>query len=188
MPLLVAGLVLFLGIHLVPTRPALRSSLVGRFGERGYKGAFSALSAIGLVLVAVGFGSARGGPALFAPMPDATALAPYAMAASFTLFAAANLRGHLRRFVRHPMLVGTILWAGVHLAANGDAASTVLFGAFLAWALVDLASAIARGAVRAFEPSVAHDVIALVAGTGGMLAFAMLHRVLIGVKVVPFGL
>ncbi len=121
-------------------------------------------------------------------MPEAVALAPYAMAASFALFAAANLRGYLRRAVGHPMLVGTILWAGVHLAANGDRASTVLFGAFLAWALVDLASAIARRAVRAFEPNVAHDVIAVVAGIGAMLAFATLHRVLFGVQVVPFGL
>ena len=93
MALLVAGLVLFLGIHLVPAVPALRTSLVARFGERGYKGAFSTLSAVGLVLVVIGFGVARGGPALFAPMPEAVALAPYAMAASFALFAAANLRG-----------------------------------------------------------------------------------------------
>ena len=188
MALLVAGLILFLGVHLVPVAPALRASLVSRYGERSYRGAFSALSAIGLVLVVVGFGRSRGGPALFAPEPNAIALAPYAMAASFTLFAAANLRGHLRRIVGHPMLVGTILWAGVHLAANGDPASTILFGAFLAWALVDLASAIARRAVRVFEPNVAHDAIAVVAGIGGMLAFAALHRVLIGVKVVPFGL
>lgn len=188
MALLVAGLVLFLGVHLVPAAPALRASLLARLGERSYRGAYSALSAAGLGLIVVGFGLARGGPALFAPVQGAIALAPYAMAASFALFAAANLRGHLRRAVRHPMLVGTILWAGVHLAANGDPASTILFGAFLAWALVDLASAIARRAVRVFEPNVAHDAIAVVAGIGGMLAFAALHRVLIGVKVVPFGL
>ena len=188
MALLVAGLVLFLGVHLVPAAPALRASLLARLGERSYRGAYSALSAVGLGLIVVGFGLARGGPALFAPVQGAIALAPYAMAASFALFAAANLRGHLRRIVGHPMLVGTILWAGVHLAANGDPASTILFGAFLAWALVDLASAIARRAVRVFEPNVAHDAIAVVAGIGGMLAFAALHRVLIGVKVVPFGL
>ena len=87
MALLVAGLVLFLGIHLVPAVPALRTSLVARFGERGYKGAFSALSAVGLVVVAIGFGSARGGPVLFAPVPEAVALAPYAMAASFAMTA-----------------------------------------------------------------------------------------------------
>jgi uncharacterized membrane protein len=85
------------------------------------------------------------------------------------------------------MLIGTILWAGVHLLANGDVASTVLFGAFLAWASIDLVSAFARHAVKAFEPRIAHDVIAVVAGTGLALGFAFLHRVLFGVRVVPFG-
>jgi uncharacterized membrane protein len=86
------------------------------------------------------------------------------------------------------MLAGTILWAGVHLAANGDARSTVLFGAFLAWALVDLASAISRGAVKAFEPKLALAAAAAAAGGAAAVAFAWLHGVLIGVKVVPFGL
>ena len=188
MGLLVPGLVLFLGVHLVPTSPPLRRSLVARMGERGYRGAFSAVAAAGLALTVAGFARAPSEPMLFAPMPWAIAAAPSVVGAAFVLLAAARLQGHLRRIVRHPMLAGTILWAGVHLAANGDPASTILFGAFLAWALVDLASAIARRAVRVFEPNVAHDAIAVVAGIGGMLAFAALHRVLIGVKVVPFRL
>ena len=43
---------------------------------------------------------------VFAPFPAARAIAPYAMSISFILFAAANMRGHLRRVVRHPMLLG----------------------------------------------------------------------------------
>jgi uncharacterized membrane protein len=54
MVLLVAGLVLFLGLHLVPAVPALRASLVARLGERRYKRALSARSAIGRVLAASG--------------------------------------------------------------------------------------------------------------------------------------
>jgi len=80
------------------------------------------------------------------------------------------------------------VWSSVHLAANGDVASTWLFGAFLAWALVDLASSIARRTAKAFEPRLAHDVVAIAAGAGAALAFAFLHRVLFGVRVVPFGL
>jgi len=188
MGLLVLGLVLFLGTHLVPTSPALRRSLVARLGERGYRAAFSAVAAAGLALTVVGFARAPNEPVLFAPMPWAIAAAPSVVAAAFVLLAAARMRGHLRRIVRHPMLVGTLLWAGVHLAANGDARSTLLFGAFLAWALVDLASAAARGAVAAFEPKLAHDAIAVVAGGAAAIAFAWLHGALIGVQVVPFGL
>jgi uncharacterized membrane protein len=157
-------------------------------GEARYKAIFSAVSGVGLVLIVVGFYFAPRNVPLFAPSPLAIQAAPAAMALAFTLLAAANMRSHLRAIVRHPMLLGTIVWSGVHLAANGDLASTVLFGAFLAWALVDLVSAIVRGAVRAFEPNIAHDIIAVVAGIGAALAFATLHSVLFGVRVVPFGL
>lgn len=188
MVVLVAGLVLFLGIHLVPAFPPLRAAIAARVTEATYKGVFSAVSAVGLVLIVIGFAWSPRQMPLFAPSPLAIAFAPAAMVVSLTLFAAANLKGHLRRLVVHPMLVGTIVWSSVHLAANGDVASTVLFGAFLAWAFVDLVSALARRAVRKFEPRLAHDAIAIVAGLGAALAFAYLHRVLFGVRVVPFGL
>ena len=185
---LFAGLVLFLGIHLVPAFPPLRAALAARVGEATYKTTFSAVSGVGLVLIVLGFSWAPRNVPWFGPSPLAIAIAPVAMAVAFTLHAAASLEGHLRRWVQHPMLAGTIVWSGVHLAANGDVASTVLFGAFLAWALVDLVSAIARRAVRPFAPRFAHDLIAVAAGSVAALAFAFLHRVLFGVRVVPFGL
>jgi uncharacterized membrane protein len=40
------------------------------------------------------------------------------------------------RLTRHPGLFSTALWAALHLAANGDAASIVLFGSFLALCLI----------------------------------------------------
>lgn len=186
MALLVTGLVLFLGMHLVPAMPARRSALVARFGERGYRGLFSAISGIGLVLIVAGFATAPR-TRLFAPWPAAVAAAPVVMAIAMVLLAAANLRGHLRRALAHPMLLGTILWAGVHLLANGDLAGTVLFGGFLAWALIDLASAVAGGRIRSFEPRLAHDAISIAAGLAAFAAFAALHRVLFGPQVVPFG-
>lgn len=187
MAMLVAGLVLFLGVHLVPVAPAQRAALVARWGERTYRAGFSALSGIGLVLIVAGFAATPREP-LFAPSPAAVLAAPLAMAAAMILFAAANLKGHLRRTLRHPMLIGTILWSGVHLFASGDRAGTLLFGAFLAWAVVDLASAIARRSAKVFEPRASHDAIAAAAGLVAFVAVAALHRVLFGPRVVPFGL
>jgi uncharacterized membrane protein len=77
---------------------------------------------------------------------------------------------HIRRAVRHPMLIGLLLWSGVHLCANGDLAGTILFGSFLAYAVVDLISAIARGAVKAFVPQWKFDAMAL---AGGLLLAAL---------------
>jgi uncharacterized membrane protein len=63
----------------------------------------------------------------------------------------------------------------------------VLFGAFFAYGVVDLLSAVARGAVKTFEPIVRHDVIAIVGGIVVALVVMGLHRWLFGVKVVAFG-
>jgi hypothetical protein len=77
------------------------------------------------------------GARLFQPSPSAIALAPYAITPSFVLLAAANLRGHIRRMLKHPMLIAIAIWAPVHLFANGDTRGTVLFASILAYALVD---------------------------------------------------
>ncbi len=187
MRLLIAGLALFLGIHVLPMIPSLRAALLARWGEPRYKGVFSLIAAVGLALIVAGYALADDRTQLFAPFPAARTIAPFAMVVSFILFAAANMRGHLRRIVRHPMLLGLLLWASVHLLANGDRAGTVLFGAFLAYAIVDLVSAIRRGAVKAFVPVPKHDVIAVVGGAAVALAVMTLHRILFGVPVVAFG-
>jgi len=187
MTILAAGLLLFLGIHLLPTVPAAREALALRLGDRRYRGVFSLVSLAGLVLIVVGYRSADPGAQLFAPLPAAIAIAPAAMTVSFILFAAANMRTHLRRALLHPMLLGTLIWAGVHLAANGDARGTLLFGSFVAYAVLDLVSAIRRRAVKAFEPAAKQDLIAVVAGAAIALAVMTFHRVLFGHAVVSFG-
>lgn len=187
MTLLAAGLALFLGAHLVPAAPALRAALVARLGPNAYRGVFTALSLGGLVLIVVGYRAASPGERLFAPLPAAIAIAPWAMTVAFVLFVAANLRAHLRRVLRHPMLLGTLIWSGIHLLANGDARGTLLFGAFLAWAALDLASASARRAVKTFEPTFRHDAVAIGAGVLAAVAAMALHRPLFGPAVVPFG-
>ena len=187
MTTLIAGLVLFIGIHLLPMAPALRGRLATQWGEPRYKGFFSLVSFAGFALIIAGYWMGERGAQLFAPAPAARSLAPYAMAVSFVLLAAANMRGRLRQTLRHPMLLGILIWAGVHLLANGDTRGTLLFGAFFAYALVDLVSVIARGAVKTFEPVAKHDVIAVLAGIVLALLVMAGHRLLFGVKVVSFG-
>ena len=47
---------------------------------------------------------------------------------ALVLFAAANMPTRIRALVRHPMLLGLLLWAFAHLLANGEVRSVVLFG------------------------------------------------------------
>ena len=187
MTLLAAGLVVFLGIHLLPTIPTLRRGLVKRLGESGYKSMFTLVSAAGLVLIVVGYRSAPADVRLFAPSSAAQAIAPVAMTLAFILFAAANMRGHLRHALKHPMLLGLLIFSGVHLLANGDLRGTVLFGALFAYAVVDLASAIARNAVKAFVPRRKFDIMAVVGGAVAAFGVMVLHRMFFGVPVVAFG-
>ncbi|MEO8344802.1 MAG: NnrU family protein [Betaproteobacteria bacterium] len=187
MTLLVVGLAVFLGIHLVPLFPSLRRALAARLGEGGYKGAFSLISAVGLVLIVMGFGRAPATERVFAPFPVAIAIAPLAMTLAFILFAAANMRGHLRKALKHPMLLGLLIWSSVHLLANGDLRGTVLFGGFLAYAVMDLVCASSRNATKTFMPEVKFDVMAIVGGIAVALGVMTFHRMLFGVGVVNFG-
>jgi uncharacterized membrane protein len=188
MRLLIGGLVFFLGIHLIPAVPVLRASALEQWGERRYKGVFALVSAIGLVMIVVGFAIADPNPRVFAPFAAARAIAPYAVTISFILFASANMRGHLRRIVRHPMLLGLGIWATVHLLANGDLRGTILFGAFLAYAVIDLASAVQRDAVKPFLPEGKFDAMAIAGGIVVALIVMLLHRFLFGVPAAGFSL
>lgn len=186
MPLLAAGLVLFLGVHVLPMAPATRLRLRAAWGEQRYKLAYSVVSVVGIVLIVLGWRSAGAGPQLFAPLPLAIAAAPYVMTVAFILLASSHSPSHLRATVKHPMLLGVILWAIVHLLANGDARGTLLFGAFLVYAVVDLVSVTRRGAVAVFEPRARADVISIVAGVVVALLVMTFHRFLFGPAVVPF--
>jgi uncharacterized membrane protein len=164
MTIMIVGLVLFIGIHLVPTAPALRARLVARLGDKGYRALFAIISALGLVLIIAGYHMRPERVQLFAPFPGARAAAPVLVTIAFVLFAAANMKTHIRSMVRHPMLIGLMLWSGVHLLANGDVAGTILFGSFFAYSIIALISAVQRGTAKALTPEWKHDLIAIAAG------------------------
>lgn len=144
MALLIGGLVLFIGIHLVPSFGGLRAVLAGRLGETGYKILFSVLSIVGLVLTGIGYGQAPR-EQIFEPSQTTRIFLPAAMAVAFVLVAIGNIPGRFRRLLRHPMLVGVLIWAGFHFLTNGDLASNIMFGAFALWTVFAILSAEYRG-------------------------------------------
>lgn len=188
MEMLIVGLVLFLGIHLVPAIPEVRNILVVSLGEKRYKIAFAFVSAAGLVLIAWGYARAPSGPRFFIPFVGAIHAAPLAMTVSFVLLAAANMKTRIRLALKHPMLIGVGIWALTHLLANGSAKATLLFGSFLAYAAIDLVSARSRNSNRTFQPVPKMDLIAIGAGIVLALLVMTLHRLIFGVRVVPWGI
>ena len=193
MLVLVIGLVLFLGIHSVSiVAPAWRTATAARLGEQPWKGIYSIVSAIGLVLIVVGFGMARRSPVVvYTPPTMLRHVALLVMLPVFPLFIATYFPGRIKAAAKHPMLLSVKLWATAHLLANGTLADVLLFGGFLVWAVADRISVKRRApenahAVPAAPPRPANDAIALV---GGLAVYAILllggHRWLVGVS--PLG-
>lgn len=192
MNILIAGLVLFLGAHTVRiVADGWRTKQIARIGERKWKGLYALVSLVGVVLVVWGFGQARQGSAvLWNPPLWARYAASLLLLPAFVLIVAGNLRGtRMKAGLGHPMLVGTQLWAFAHLLANGRLAGSVLFGAFLLWAIADYVSARRRdsAAGTVYPPGTwSRDVLAIVIGVVAWIVFGLwLHGPLIGVR--PFG-
>jgi len=183
---LVAGLLVVLGVHLVPAIPALRAGLIERLGRGPYIAAFAIASTAGFALLVWGYAEAPRGEQLFGPWMWAKHLARAAVPVAFVLVAASMLQSHLRRWLRQPGYLGVAAWALAHLAANGQARGTLLFAAILAYALAGYARAVALGAGRDVVPRASQDAIAVVAGLAAALLFMGTHWRWIGVPVVSW--
>ena len=188
MTILILGLVVFLGIHSVrilakPFRDAQVAA-----SPRRWKGLYSLISAVGLGLIIWGWIEFRpAAPQLYDPPVWGRHATMGLVWIAFVLMACSNGPvGRIKATVRHPMLLGTILWSAGHLLANGDQASAILFGSFLVWAIVDLASALGRKEPAPVATKPVADLIAVVAGTALYALFVFfLHRLLFGVS--PLG-
>ena len=185
MALLFTGLVLFIGVHLIPCVVPLRVALIARLGPGPYRGLFSLVALAGLVLVVLGFARAPVEP-LYAVAGWGRPVSMFAAPVALVLFAAANMPTHIRAVLRHPMLLGLLVWATTHLLSNGDLRSVVLFGSFAAYAVLDLVSAVARGNRPSTDkaPRIAMDGVAVVAGLIAAVLLTVFHGTLFGVPVI----
>ena len=192
MSVLIVGLLLFLGVHSVSIVNApWRDRLAARLGEPVWQGLYGLAALAGFALIVWGYGAARADPVvLYSPPLWTRHLAALLTVPAFILLAAAYVPGtRIKRAVGHPMVAGVKTWAFAHLIANGTLADVVLFGAFLAWSIVDYVSARRRdraaGVVYVVGP-ITRDVTAVVVGLVAWAVFALwLHGPLIGVR--PFG-
>lgn len=191
MLILVAGLIIFFGIHLMRVvSDPLRTRIIDRLGETQYKGAYSALSLVGIMMVGYGYGQASiGALPLWDPPGGLSHLALILVPIAFVLVASAYTpTGHIKATVRHPMVLGVGLWALGHLLANATLPDLLLFGGFLGWAVIDYASALkrteaaARPVARGYGGDVAAVVIGLVLAA---LFIGGLHAWLFGVAPIP---
>lgn len=193
MTLLIFGLLLFLGTHAFTMMRQPRAALIGRIGEGAFKGLYTALSLAGFALIIYGFGAYRAAgmipvwnPPFWLGHVSLLLTLPI-----FVLLAATGTGGVIHAAVKHPMLLAVKIWATAHLIINGDLGSILLFGGFLAWAVMARIS-LKRRANAGAPPKPAgftqRDWMALGAGLVIWFIFARwLHSWLIGVSAWPGG-
>lgn len=136
---LIAGLVLFIGVHSVRiVADDWRSAQIARRGEGPWKGVYALLSIVGFALLVWGYGQARQAPVvLWQSVAALRHLALLLMLVSFILLVAAYVpRNGLKARLHHPMVLAVKVWALAHLLANGTLPDLLLFGVFLVWAVV----------------------------------------------------
>ena len=196
MTLLLLGLVLFFAVHTVPMLPTLRASVLAKTGRGAYMGLFSLVSLLGLILIVIGYGDLRtagaANPELWAPPTWIRHLVFLLMLVSFILLAAAYVPSRIRDAVGHPMLAAIKVWAFSHLLANGDLASVLLFGSFLAFAVIDRISvkrrapeAAVRGPLGDRTGGLAGDLTVVAVGVGAYVVMMMFgHDWLIGIPLI----
>lgn len=189
MPVLILGLVLFLGAHSLRIfADDWRRRQIARLGEKKWKGLYSLVAVIGFVLICWGFGLARQHPVLlYTPLPWLVRLNALFTLVAFVLLAAARVpRNGIKARLHHPQVLAVKTWAFGHLLATGMLHDVVLFGAFLLWAVVLFAASRRRdrreGTV--YPPGTFRGTaIAVAVGVVAWALFAFwLHALLIGVK------
>ena len=188
MSLLIAGLLIFLGLHSVRiVADDWRTARINAWGPAPWKLAYTVLSIAGFALIIVGYLQARQQPVVLWPalgfMRHITALL---MLIALVLLSAAYLpRSNIKLRLGHPMLLGTKTWAFAHLLANNTLHDELLFGSFLVWSVLCFRAARRRDRA-APSPAVQADrvqsLLAIVIGLvlWGVIAF-WAHQVVIGV-------
>ncbi|WP_428774527.1 NnrU family protein [Vibrio sp.] len=181
---LLLGLLLWSVVHLFPSvSVAGKASIVSRYGELAYKGVFSVLILLSLILIVVGWRSSI--PTLLYVLPEfGRLLTLILMIFAFVLFVASKLPTNIKQLIRHPQLASVIVWAVAHLLANGDSRSVLLFGGLGVWAAVEMVLINKREGqwVKPERAGWFQDAICLVVGIVVFAVVIFLHPYLSGVS------
>lgn len=190
MTMLIVGLALFLGAHSVRIfADGWRENVIRHLGVGPWKGLYTLFSLAGFVLLIYGYGATRGTTPLYV-LPHGLLHVTFLLVwAGFVCVTAAYWPGnHIKQILHDPMVFGVGLWALGHLLVNATPGALVLFGGFLAWAVVDFISLRRRGTApaSASAPKALNTMLVVITGTLLAAIFALvLHAMLIGVA--PLG-
>ena len=182
MNFLILGIIIFFSIHLIPILP-IKASLINKLGKNKYKGLFSLISLIGLITIIYGFNHADVYP-VWNSVTYSKEIALALMPISTILLAAANMQTNIKRILKHPMLIGIIIWSFVHLLANGDLRSIILFASFGLYSLINIIFSKKNSTTNEISNySSIKDFIAVVIGLIAYMLIILFHNHIAGVAI-----
>lgn len=163
------GILIFFGVHLIPFVKNLKLFLQDRLGDNFYKGLFSLVSLLGLLLII--FGYENNSNFLYSVNDSVYLYSHYIMFISFTLLIAANMPTFIQKVSKHPMSLGIAIWAILHLMTNSDINSVILFGSFLGYSVISVlfSEFIYGPQVKEINPKITFDILSL--ALGALLTF-----------------
>lgn len=191
MLVLIAGLVIFLGMHSVKiVAPGFRQSRIDQWGDEKYKRIYTLISVVGFLLIIIGYGRSRYVASLLwhphAYMHYATAILSLI---AFMLMASSSIPDNkVKIWVKHPMSLAVAVWSFSHLLANARLGDIFLFGSFFVWSLTAYLVACKRDvAVQTQSVAEVGNVNRVIIGGAVVwVVFGLfLHRYVIGIH--PFG-
>lgn len=185
--LLFLGVLLWSLVHLFPSLlPAKRASLKQSMGSK-YDGIFALAIVFSIVLMVIGWKGSIPEP-VFNPPVWGRHLTMLLVLVAIILFGAANAPTRIRRYIRHPMLTGVIVWGVAHLLANGDIRSLVLFGGMTLWAGLSIYFINRRDGEWAkpmFQPALKSEVILVAVSIVLYLVLVVAHPYFAGMALMP---
>ncbi len=130
---LISGLLLWIGAHFFKRAFPRQRATLGKAG----RAVVAVLILTGIVLMVIGYRAVDVVP-LYALPYWVWHVNNALMLVALFFMDAGRVSGIVRTKVRHPMLMGVVIWSVAHLLVNGDLASLILFGGLGLWALAEM--------------------------------------------------
>jgi len=196
MIVLIIGLVIFFGMHLVPVT-ILKSSLIERIGEKKYQGIFSIISLVGFIIIIYGFNLIDTCNRMMANCESdnfylwdsfeySKEISFLLMPISIIFIVASQMKSNIKKVVHHPMLIGVLIWSFVHLLSTGDLRSIILFASFGAFSIIDIIFT-RKTAEQGISFSILNDVVVIVVGLVLYSIILYFHEYVSGLQIVERG-
>ena len=188
MALFLFGLFIFLASHSCRIfAESWRNQIIDQIGEVKWKGLYTIISLIGLIIMVVGYGQARQDTlVLWQPNAFLIYIALVLNLIAFIFLAGSSPSNNaIRLKLKHPMILGVKVWALAHLLSNGTLVDLILFGSFLIWAVLDFRSSRKRPIHISEQAQVSTKATVITIASGVILWVIFifgLHQYLIGVS------